>query len=265
MSLTPEQLAAREGRLTASRVACLMTADERKILNLWRELIGDPAFETEDLDWVWAPRLGSTTEALQLDWYEHVTGKPVTRRGEVVICPQAQWAAATLDGWDDALPAPIEAKHVGGYERREVVIERYQPQMHWQMIVTGARQVLLSVIEGAKEPVVEVIPWNAEYAAELWSRAEDFMLHVANLTPPVALPVVAAPVIPIKETCMNGNNLWADSAYNWITHRNNAKLFIASEKELKNLMEPDCKRAYGAGVQVTRDRAGRLSIKELKA
>lgn len=264
VALTEEQLRQRDGRLTASRVACLMSGDEAKILNLWREMVGDPEFVEEDLSDVWAVALGSVTEALNLDWYERRSGRPVTRRGEVVISPDANWAAATLDGWDDTVPAPIECKHVGGYERREVVIARYQPQMHWQMIVTGTHRVMLSLIEGTKEPVVEPIDWDAEYGAELWRRAEDFMRHVESLTPPVAIPAVAAPIIAVKELAMDGNNLWVDSAYNWLTHGKNARLFVAAEKELKSMVPADCKRAYGAGIQVLRDRAGRLSVKELK-
>lgn len=99
MALTAAQLTAREGKLTASRVACLMTGDEAKILDLWREMVGDPAHVPEDLNGVWAVRLGELTEPLNLEWYERRTGKPVTRRGEVVVHPIVTWAACTLDGW----------------------------------------------------------------------------------------------------------------------------------------------------------------------
>src|SRR5665213_1707519 len=108
--LSPSQLASRDGKLTASRVACLMTGDEEKITNLWRELVGDPAFVQEDLSGIWAVQLGSFTEVLNLDWYEKRTGSPLSKRGEVIIHPSHQWAAATLDAWDDNLSAPVECK-----------------------------------------------------------------------------------------------------------------------------------------------------------
>ena len=62
---------------------------------------------------------------------------------------------ATLDGWIDVLECPIECKHDGGREPLEVIVERYQPQMQWQMECTGADQCALSVIMGASEPVVQ--------------------------------------------------------------------------------------------------------------
>jgi predicted phage-related endonuclease len=264
MALSQEQLAAREGRLTASRISLLMSGDDAKPLMLWREMVGDPEFEPEDLSGVWAVQLGSHTESLNIAWYERIIGRPVTRQGEVVICQHADWAAATLDGWDAAIPAPIECKHVGGFEKRETVVARYQPQCHWQMIVTGAREVALSIIEGAREPVIEPVPWDADYAAELWRRAEDFMRHVWDLTPPVALPAATPPVAAVREADLSRSNAWVSAATDWLDNRLAAKAFGVAEKSLKALVEPDVKRAFGAGVECTRNRAGALSLKEIK-
>ena len=185
MGLTAEQLKAREGRLTASAVACLMTGNKRKILDLWRSLIGDPTYQAPDLSGVWPVRLGEVTEELQLDWYERKTGHQVGRRGEVVIHPDHQWAAATLDGYDIQLNAPIECKHVGGREPLDRILVRYKPQCFWQMIVTKTKTTLMSVIEAANEPIIVPVHYETEYAAELWRRAEIFMGHVANMTPPI--------------------------------------------------------------------------------
>jgi hypothetical protein len=79
MSLTAEQIRARQGKLTASRVACLMHGDAAKIMQLYREMIGEG--EPENLDHVWPVRLGSATEQLNLDWFEMKNG-PLSRRGE---------------------------------------------------------------------------------------------------------------------------------------------------------------------------------------
>ena len=191
MTLSASQLEAREGRLTASRVACLMTADRAKIMNLWREMVGDPGYIEADLSGIWAVRLGAFTEALNLDWYERKTGRPVTRRGEVVVHPEIEWAACTLDGWDDSIPRPIEAKHVGGREPRSRIIDRYTPQLSWQMMVTGTTQAALCLIEGAAEPVIEPLDLSPEYAEELWKRAHAFMECVRTLTPPFKEEIAA--------------------------------------------------------------------------
>jgi len=239
-----------------------MSGDTDKIFALWQEMIGEA--EPEDLSAVWPVRLGETTELLNLAWYELKTGRSLTRHGEVVLCPAADWAAATLDGWDDMIPAPIEAKHVGGFEPRERVVERYTPQATWQMICTGARQVVLSIIEGGREPALEVVPWDETYAAELWRRAEAFMECVRNLTPPVVFAPVAAPVKAERVVDMKGSNAWAEHAGLWLKHRAGAKAFSGAEKEIKALVPEDAKRAHGHGIQAARDKAGRLSIRPAK-
>src|SRR4029077_7712576 len=87
--LSPAQIEARKGKLTASRVAALMTGDAEKILRLYREMIGEAV--EEDLSDVWAVQLGAATESLNLDWYE-MRRNPLSRRGEVVVHPRHDWA-----------------------------------------------------------------------------------------------------------------------------------------------------------------------------
>lgn len=262
--LSPAQLHARDGKLTASRVACLMTGDEEKIMNLWRELVGDPAYVEDDLSDVWAVQLGSHTETLNLDWYERRTSKPLSRRGEVVTHPAHDWAACTLDGWDDQIASPIECKHVGGFEKTTTILERYAPQAHWQMIVTGSAQCVFSIIEGAREPVIEIMERDANYAAELWTRAEQFMACVRSMTPPVALAPVAAPVKAEKTYDMQGNNQWASEAVTWLTTRQARKDNEAADRALKQLVPLDAIKCVGHGITVSRSKVGSLSIREMK-
>jgi predicted phage-related endonuclease len=260
--LSPDQVRQRDGKLTASRVACLMTGDEAKILNLWSELVGDPAFVEEDLSDVWPVQLGAHTESLNLDWYERRTGKALSKRGDVVVHPECDWAAATLDGWDDLLAAPVECKHVGGFEKTTAILERYMPQATWQMIVTGARRCIFSIIEGAREPVIEIVNYDEAYADELWSRANGFMICVGTLTPPVALPAVAAPVTPEKTYDFTGNNEWGANAATWITTRAAAKDFEAATKALKSIVPADAIKCAGHGITVSRSKIGSLTIRE---
>lgn len=263
--LTRQQLEAREGRLTASRVACLMRGDDAAILDLWREMVGDPEYKPKDLSGIWAIQLGETTETLNLDWYERKQQRPVSRRGEVVIHHRVDWAACTLDGFDDELPGPVEAKHVGGREALATIVDRYQSQIHWLMLVTGSRQAALSVIEGASEPIVEIIPRDEEYAAELWRRAEAFMACVWSFTPPVAGEVVLAPVLAVKTYDFAGNNEWGSEAAAWLETRAARKRNEVAEKAIKGLVPADAKRAHGNGIEVARNRAGALTIREMTA
>jgi hypothetical protein len=261
--LTTAQLAKREGRLTASHVRVLMNGTAYEVMDAWKELIGDPAWQPKDFSGAWPVQLGNATEQLHLDWYERKEGRTVSRRGEVVIHPKADWACCTLDGFDVSLPGPIEAKHVGGREARSTVIERYQPQIHWQMLCTETSEAVLSIIEGADEPAIERISLDKPYADAMWERAEMFMACVNELRPPVMLPQVAPPVEAKLIIDMTGSNEWAVDATRWLDNIAGKRLAEASEKALKSLVPDDAARAFGHGVQIIRDKAGRLSLKEM--
>ena len=258
--LTPAQIEARRGKLTASRVAVLMNGDAEGILRLYREMIGEE--QEENLDDVWPVQLGIVTEELNLRWYERNSGSPVTRRGEVVVHPKYPWAACTLDGYDIALNCPIETKHVGGRKPLEVIIERYSAQMSWQMACTESKQCALSVIMGANAPIVEYIDRDDAYIAEMLSRGQQFMGFVEARIPPVVLPPVPAPIVASKEYDMTGQNRWAANAVAWLETRDAAKRCKDSELILKALVPDDAKKCHGHGVRISRDRAGRLSLRE---
>lgn len=260
--LTPEQLKAREGKLTASAVGALMSGDDAKVLNLWRRLVGDPDYVDDDLSGVWPVQLGNATEALNLDWYERKSGHILTRKGEVVVHPRFDWAAATLDGWVEALMCPIECKHVGGREPFDRIRERYTPQMMWQMSVTGAEQCIFSVIEGANAPRIEAMDRDGEYIEIMWDRAQNFMRCVRNMTPPVQLEAFDAPPPPaVREVDFTGSNEWADHAITWLGNNSAALKAEKAEKALKGMMPEDAKKASGHGIAITRDKARRLTLK----
>jgi predicted phage-related endonuclease len=259
-SLTAEQQARRKGKLTASRIACLMRGDPKPIMQLWLELTGQA--EPEDLSGIWPVQLGAATEQLNLDWFARKSGAAVSRRGEVVNHPMHVWAAATLDGWTELHDCPIETKHVGGREPLEVVLERYQPQLQWQMECTGAAQCAISIIMGVSEPIVEFIDRDIEYAREMVARGAQFMAHVANRTEPVILGAVPSPIVADKTYDMTGNNSWANHAISWRETREAAEHNKIAEKTLKSLVPDDAKKCHGHQVQITRDRAGRLSLRE---
>jgi len=262
MALTQAQMLAREGKLTASRVKVLMEGEKEAILNLWREMVGDPAFVQEDLAGVWPVQLGSITEGLNLDWYERKTGRVLTKRGDVVVHPSYNWAASTLDGFDAAVPCAVETKHVGGFEKLDKVIQRYMPQMHWQMECTETKQCAISIIVGAQEPVVEYVNYNKEYADELLARAHRFMQSVWNMEPPVELNLVSPPSFSnLRDYDYTGNNHWAAYAADWIAGKDPAKKFEDAKIAIKEMFPHDGKSVSGHGVTATRTRDGRITIK----
>lgn len=260
--LTEAQKLARTGKLTASRVACLMTGDKAKIMEVWRELCGDPQYVEPDLSEIWAVRLGSCTECLNLDWYEQTTGRTLSKRGDVIVHPDYTWAAATLDAFDVCIPGPVEAKHTSGFEKYEVVLQRYMPQLVWQMECTGTKKCAFSVIQGGRQPNVEIVEYDKSYADELMSRALRLMQHVYNLTEPVELdPVIFQKKSALKDYNMAGNNAWASAAKDFLDHKDAAKLYEDAESKLKELVPNDAASATGYGITAKRDRALRLRIR----
>jgi predicted phage-related endonuclease len=240
-------------------VAALMRGDAEKILRLYKEMIGEEI--EENLRQVWPVRLGEATEQLNLDWLEE-SGVALSRRGEVVVHPKYPWAACTLDAWCEELQCPVEAKHVGGREPLEVVIERYQPQMQWQMEISGAKQCLLTTIMGANAPLVETIDRDDAYIAEMLKRGRQFMDCVERKVPPVILPAVPAPVDASKVYDYSTNNSWCTHAADWLDTKDAGKRADEASKILKSLVPLDAKKVHGANIQITRDRAGRLSLRE---
>lgn len=155
----------------------------------------------------------------------------------------------------------LEAKHVGGREPVEITIERYQPQMQWQMFVTGAQQVALSIIRGADEPIVEFVDRDDAYIAEMLKRAIQFMKHVREGTPPVILPPAPPPISKWIDYNMAGNDVWRRFAEQWLQTKGAADSCEEASKVLKSLVPADARKCWGDGVRISRDRAGRLSLR----
>jgi hypothetical protein len=277
MSLTDAQRAARENKLTASRVGILMSGDAGKIINLWREMIGDPAFVPEDLSSVWPVALGSHTESLHLNWLESQKGYQLSRRGESVNHSELAWAACTLDAWSVPHSGPVEAKHVGAFVKPEEIRSRTFAQLHWQKLCTKSAQGILSVIFGANEPVQELIAFDAAYATELMSRAKAFWHCVETLTPPCALPSVAAPGAPAKFRTINIPALIAanEALPNWASDMESQGeiwLKTVAEKKknedattkIKELLPDDVGKFDGWGISISRSKGNKVTIKKEK-
>jgi len=262
VTLTPEQMKLRQGKLTGSQVGTLIRGTEEQIHDLWRLVSGDPSAVEPDFSDNWPVQLGTVSEELNLRWFAKKHG-PVSRQGEVVTHENG-WAACTLDGWDVSNDIPIQCKHVIQYKEIGDVLDWYSPQHHWEMFVTRRKRIASSVIIGALEPEVNFVPYDEAYGNALYRRAEQFMQCVWNLTPPVALPPLVDPVRPedFKTVDMVGNNSWASMARDWLENKESAKKFEESKKAIKEMMAPDTGTAYGHGITAKRGKDGSVRIRE---
>jgi|SRR5215475_3190630 len=258
--LTAAQREARKGKLTGSRIKCLMTGAKQDIMNLYLEMIGERA--EDDLSMVWDVQRGEATETINLNRYEWKKSTRLTRRGEVCVHPRHDCFAVTLDGWDENRMCPVECKDIGGREPFEVVVERYQPQLHLAMSCTNSIECALSVIIGGREPVVEYIDMDFEYGAELLRRGLQFMDAVRAKRPPVVLPAVPPPVSQWREYNMAGNDQWRRFAEQWLQTIGAVDACKEAEKVLKSLVPEDARKCFACGVRITRNRAGALSLRQ---
>ena len=138
--------------------------------------------------------------------------------------------------------------------------------MQWQMFVTYAQQCALSVIMGASEPVVEYIERDNDYIAEMFKRAKRFMVCVHARLPPVTLPAVPPPLPhdQMIEVDMSADATWNKAAGVWLQTWQAKKSAEEAEKMIKHLVAANVRKAWGAGIRCTRDKAGRLSLREDK-
>src|SRR4051812_35122810 len=189
MALTAAQLARKAFKLSASMMPILMHADEDKILQLYREEIGESEREPP----TYAMNLGAYVEPFILDVYQERIGQPVTRRGEQVDHPTVPDFIVTLDGYRPDIDAVIESKFLSPFQSKAEFVPYYYPQVLAQMRTVGSARGILLVGRGTNEPVeYEIVP-DADYETEMWRRVEAFRICLRTFTPPSPMKRVVPP------------------------------------------------------------------------
>jgi predicted phage-related endonuclease len=262
LMLTAAQHKARDGKVTASFLPKLMSGDEAAILNEWRRLVGDPAYVPLDLDNVWAVQFGSFVETFALDWHQRKTGRPIEGRGQSLTDPKRSYVACTLDGFRPDDSTVIDCKAPGAHRKLDDVLALYVPQMVIQRSCKGAAKAALLVVHGGAEPVEYPIDIPADYEAAVWQRVDAFWQCVCDLRPPFSVPPVPPPVKAERIVDISTSNSWAVEAAAWLANYPAKREAEAAEKALKALVPADAAKCHGAGVVITRSRAGSLSLRE---
>jgi hypothetical protein len=262
MALTPEQLAKREGKITAGFCPYLMKGDRARILSEWRRLVFDdweqPAFDP------WRSKYGHMVEALALDHHQEKTGNALICRGEVVTHPELPHVCATLDAYRVEDDCVVDAKAWSSWQKVDYICSFLAPQIIVQRACKSAACGSLLLVHGGAEPTEYPLSWESEYEDMVWERIAWFWRHVQELICPVDLePAKPAIIVGNKEVDYTSSNYWAEQAALWLAHRASAKICGAAEKEIKQFMGDDVKRGFGHGVECTRDRAGRFAVRAL--
>ena len=231
---------------------------------LWLEKTGRK--EPEDLSGVLSVQIGLALEGLILHWFERETGHRVISRGEARVHPYFTFARVTLDGMTDH-PAIVQAKWSNPWSAIEQVEQRYMAQVHHEMIVCGCDLAFLSIITGKPSYELVEIRRDEEYSKILLEREEKFWYMVENdIEPPDAPP---AEIVPVKVSKwrtvdLSQSNAWTTAAVDWLAYKKSAGKFDEAAKSLREQVDADVSRAYGKGIEVVRNKAGSLLIREMK-
>lgn len=264
MALTAEQHTERRTRIGGSDAGKIVAGDW---MNLWLEKTGRS--EPEDLSWVLPVQIGVVTEALNLAFFEHVTGLHVFGQGEVYIHPDYPFIGATLDGLTiiESWPAIVQCKHVNAFSKIEEVELRYYAQCSHEMLVTGARHAYLSVFLGTQKHEIISIERDRDYTSRLLELEREFWTYVEKDEPPPDREGLAAPVKPeqFRAVDFSTNNAWVSAAADWLETVKDAKRNEKAAKDLRAIVEVDVGEAYGGGVLATRSKAGAILLRPMPA
>jgi predicted phage-related endonuclease len=260
LGLSAEAIARRRGCIGGSDATIIAGGDDDEVNALARfKMGGAPLDLSERIE----AMLGLWTEPFNLAWLERSLGQMVSRRGEVVIDPDCPWRACTLDGWIEDTRSVVQAKHVNGFWKPDALIAFYTAQVHHEMLCTGAREALLSVIFGNHKHLCFRIPFDPLFAGELAEAEAFFWSAVQKGELPRSTPVTPPPpeLDVMIEVDMSGVNSYADAAARYIDNRPAVMIFEEAEADHKAAMPANAKRIYGHGVEVTRDKRGARRVK----
>jgi len=269
MALTPEQLAQREGKITASFLPQLMAGHAGDIYRKWLELIGDPEWTPEDMTNNWPAFHGSFSEPHVIDWHQRLTGHPLTRRGEVVQHPTRPYVCATLDCYRAADRCVLDCKCPGAWMTLDHIIAHYTPQLIVQRACVGCDNASLLISHGGATPAEFSVTIDPAYEAIVWQRVDQFWQCVQDLREPVELPP-APPPPPWRSLDLNTDadrdaNNWAPEIMahmlTWEATRDQAVAHEYTRDLIKEVLPDDVGRVSFGNVLITRSRNRAVTIK----
>jgi predicted phage-related endonuclease len=243
----------------------IMGKDQKPLSRLWREKRGEEA--SLDLSGVLIAQLGVVTEDLNRRWYELNSGNCVSDVQRHVAHRTIPWMAATLDGLVKATGAVFEAKFMLPWSfSEEAAAEKHMAQLQHNMLVTGTKKAILSIITGGgtwvelsveADPIYQTILIAAERA--FWQSVKNGELPALFDCEPPKPRIEAVRVVD-----MNTSNSWAELASLFSETRNAHADHERAKSELKALVPEDAKEAVGHGVRAKRSKSGAISFDLVK-
>ena len=257
-----------------NRVGFLGGTDAMRIMNDdWHDLYLEKTGQKkpDDLSGIFKVQLGTYTEDLHRSWFEKQTGLTVLQTN-TKQSKDHPFMWANLDGWiKDQGECFLEMKHSSNGVSVDAKARYYMAQLQHYMYVVEAKQCYFSVIKGNDEPEHVIVDRNDDYIELLVETEKAFWYHVENEIPPEILPkgktaaakrlVNDIPVDGMRIADMSKNNQWADLSVTIIQTAEQAKLYDDSKKQIRDMVDDDVIEAFGHGINIKRDKRGRLTVR----
>ena len=237
---TPEWLALRKGKITATDASIIMGANHWKTkIQLYHEKISDdvkPLYINERM------RRGTVLEPVARELFNIHHGYNMQQK--VVI---HDWALASLDGYDEETGAILEVKCPNEKDHGEALAGRipshYYPQVQHQMWVCGESRVFYYSFDGVDGVTVEVLR-DEEYIQNMIPKLYEFFLCVKNKT---------APEPDENDFIEKDDEIWRQCALKWTETQKKIKSLEREAEELKQqlIFLAGESNAKGAGLSLS--------------
>ena len=251
----------RRNFIGGSDARIIMGKDDKALLRLWKEKRGDEA--PQDLSSVLIVQLGLVTEDLNRRWYELNSGYRIGDVQRHATHRTIPWMAATLDGLVKETGAVFEAKFMLPWSfSEEAAAEKHMAQLQHNMLVTGTKKSVLSIINGGGKWIEISIEADPLYQTILIAAEKGFWRAVKTGEPPALFdceppkPRIEA----VRIVDMNASNSWAEFAGLFCETQGAHSEHERARKELKGLMPEDAREAIGHGIRAKRSTSGAVSF-----
>jgi len=235
--------------------------------------------EREDLSRVFKVQLGHITEYFNLVWFADMMDMQmnideISSRSQIAVRnPEHPYIGGLPDAimtTPNGVEYVIDAKHStcqAPWWDEQKVAEYYFPQMQHNMIATGVHKSYLSVIFGNEAPIAIEIKYDAAWCATYIALCTAFWSHIETKTTPhnpasIKIPKIALDdmrELDMRET--NQASEWLEHCQCFIDNQAASKDFEDAKKALKKLVPDDVKYAHGDGVEITRNKAGAMTVR----
>jgi hypothetical protein len=231
--------------------------------------------EGEDLSGIFKVQLGHITEEFNLMWFANDMDFQVPESIDQIAIRNDTYnfigclpdaIMRTQDGQEIVIDAKHTAAKAPWWDEAKLA-EYYFPQAQHNMIATGIHKFYLSVIFGNETPVAIEIKYDAEWCDKYIGLCKSFWGHIERKDPPIDPAKIEVPKIALDDmreldmTTSNMSGEWSKYANTFYLNSKLAKTFEEAKKELKILVPDDVKKAYGDGIEITRNKKGAMTVR----